>query len=139
MQHTNLLNRPYKGYTQMFTGVRDLGHHRTQSHNCALCGCSHNSYSTGLGKVTMARGSYLESPVNMEVASLASLVLRGSPTKPSIRRCKWPDSREAPLALNSSSAAEYSSTLSWACVLTKRTSDSSNYSFMTIKKGWTPA
>ena len=82
----------------------------------------------------MARGGYLESPFNMEVASLAILVLRGSPTKPSIRCCKWPDSKEAPLALNSSSAA-----LSWACVLARRTNDSSNYSFMTIKKGRTPA
>ena len=87
----------------------------------------------------MARGGYLESPFNMEVASLVILVLRGLPTKPSIRCCKGPDSREAPLALNSSSAAEYSSALSWACVLARHTNDSSNYSLMTIKKGRTPA
>ena len=53
MKHTNLLNRPYKGYTQTFTGVLDLGHHCAQSYNCALCGCNHDSYSTGLGRVTI--------------------------------------------------------------------------------------
>ena len=53
MKHTNLLKRSYKGYTQMFTGVRDrAGHQRAQSYNYALCGPKHDSYSTGPGKVT---------------------------------------------------------------------------------------
>ena len=52
MKHTNLLKRSYKGYTQMFTGVRDPGHQRAQSYNYALCGPNHDSYSTGPGKVT---------------------------------------------------------------------------------------
>ena len=50
MKHTNLLKRSYKGYTQMFTGIRDPSHQRTQSYNYALCGPNHDSYSTG--KVT---------------------------------------------------------------------------------------
>ena len=62
MKHTNFLNRPYKGYTQTFTGARDLGHHRAQSYNWALCGPNHDSYSTGPGKVTIdGEGGYLES------------------------------------------------------------------------------
>ena len=52
MKHTNLLKRSYKGYTQMFTGVRDPGHQRAQSYNYALCGPNHDSYSTGPGNVT---------------------------------------------------------------------------------------
>ena len=52
MKHTNLFKRSYKGYTQMFTGVRDPGHQRAQSYNYALCGPNHDSYSTGPGKVT---------------------------------------------------------------------------------------
>ena len=52
MKHTNLLKRSNKGYTQMFTGVRDPGHQRAQSYNYALCGPNHDSYSTGPGKAT---------------------------------------------------------------------------------------
>ena len=33
MKHTNLLKRSHKGYTQMFTRVRDPGHQDAQSYN----------------------------------------------------------------------------------------------------------
>lgn len=63
MKHTNLLKRSYKGYTQMFTGVRDPGHQRAQSYNYALCGPNHDSYNTRPGKATavIVRARWLRS------------------------------------------------------------------------------
>ena len=100
----------------MFTSVCDPGHQRAQSYNYALWGLNHSNYSTGPGKVIKRRrvllswepdGYDLETPFKKEIAFLAILALWGSPTKPNIRRCKWPDSGEACLALASSSDGRF--------------------------------
>ena len=72
----------------MFTGVRDLGHQRAQS--------GKKRWRVRLSWETY--GCDLETPFKKQIASLAILALRGSATKPSIRRCEWPDSGEACLA-----------------------------------------